>query len=154
MKNIKAKLHALQAAQRSTEQGWIWFFDESNGVVCVQKGNTVRKVFIPHADARDQQGQPTPLTESYAYLVVQTLNNMPNLLDALERAVGFAEGLDEMAGMRERAAQRARQDERYDLSEAHRQSAKRVRTTKKAFLEEVGAAFTELPSVTGNSDDK
>jgi hypothetical protein len=143
MENIKAKLHALQAAQRSTEQGWTWFFDEANGIICAQKANAVRKVFIPHADSIDQQGRPTQLTTSDACLVAQTLNDMPKLLAALERAVAFAEGLDEMAEMRDRAARNARLNERYDLSEAHRQSAKRVRTAKEAFLEKMGEAFAQ-----------
>lgn len=143
MENIKAELQALQAAQRSSEQGWTWFLDESSGTICAQKGNAVRKVFIPHTDAFDQQGSPTQLTQNDACLVVQTLNDMPKILAALERAVAFAEGLDEMAEMRERAARNARLNERYDLSEAHRQSAKRVRTAKEAFLEKLGEAFVQ-----------
>lgn len=153
MENMKAALEALQSAQQNTEQGWTWFFDESSGVICAQKGNTIRKVFIPHADSTDQQGNPTPVTQNDAYLVARTLNDLPKILVALERAVAFAEGLDEMAEMRERAAHSARQNERYDLSEAHRQSAKRVRTAKKAFLEEVGGAFRPQP-VADNPDDK
>lgn len=143
MENIKATLAVLQAAQQNAEQGWTWFFDASSGVICAQKGNTIRKVFIPHADSTDQQGNPTQVTQRDAYLVAQTLNDMPKLLAALERAVAFAEGLDEMAEMRERAARNARLNERYDLSEAHRQSAKRVRTAKEAFLEKLGEAFAK-----------
>jgi hypothetical protein len=142
MDNIKAELQALKAAQRSTEQGWTWFFDEAMGVICAQRGNAVRKVFIPHTDSTDQHGHPTPLAKNDAFLIAQTLNAMPKILGALERAVAFAEGLEEMAEMRERAAHSARREERYDVSEVHRQSAKRVRTAKKAFLEELGEAFT------------
>jgi hypothetical protein len=142
MENIKAELQGLQAAQRSTEQGWTWFFDEASGVICAQKENTVRKVFIPHSDSTDQQGRPTPLTRNDALLIAQTLNATPKILAALERAVAFAEELEGMAEMRDRAAHSARREERYDVSEVHRQSAKRVRTTKKAFLEELREAFT------------
>lgn len=154
MENMKAALEALQAAQQNTEQGWTWFFDESSGVICARKGNTIRKVFIPHVDATDQQGNPTPLAQHEANLVAHTLNDLPKFLVAVERAVAFAEGLDEMAEMRERAAHSARQKERYDLSEAHRQSAKRVRTAQRAFLEKVGEAFNQTQPVADNSDDK
>lgn len=153
MDNIKEELQALRAIQRSTEQGWTWFFDESSGVLCARKGNNVRKVFAPHPNATDR-GRPTPLTQSDAYFIARTLNEMPKLLDALERAVSFADGLDEMAEMRERAAHNARLNERYDLSEAHRQSAKRVRKAKIAFLGKVGEAFHPSRPMTGNSDDK
>lgn len=146
MENIKAALQALQATQQATEQGWTWYFDGSAGVICAQQGNTVRKAFMPHADsANHQQGDPTSLTQRDGYFITQTLNDMPKVLDALERAVTFAEGLEEMAVMRERAAHNARRAERYDLSEAHRQSAKRVRTAKKAFLEKLGEAFAPNP---------
>lgn len=141
MDNIKAALQALQTTQQGTEQGWTWFFDESIGVICAQKGNTVRKVFMPHADSTDQQGSSTLSAQHDGFLITHTLNNLPMLVDALQRAVAFAEGLEEMAEMRERAAHNARRAERYDLFEAHRQSAKRVRTTKVAFLEKVGEAF-------------
>jgi hypothetical protein len=141
MDHIKAELQALQAAQQSSEQGWTWFFDEANGVICAQKGNTVRRVFMSHIESTDPHGHPTALTLSDARLIAQTLNSMPKVLEALERTVSFAEGLEEMAEMREPAAHSARREERYDVSELHRQSAKRVRTTKEAFLEEVRAAF-------------
>jgi hypothetical protein len=105
MENIRRELQTLREIQRNTEQGWTWFFDEANGIICAQKGNTVRKVFTPHTDSVDQQGHPTALAQNDAFLIAQTLNAMPKLLAALERAVAFAEGLDEMAEMRERAAQ-------------------------------------------------
>lgn len=152
MENIKAELAALQAAQRSTEQGWTWFYDASEGVICAQKGQVVRKVFIPHRESTDEQGNPSLHAHNDAYLIAQILNDMPKVLNALERAISFAEGLEEMAGMRERAAQSARRDERYDLSEVHRQSAKRVRTTKDAFIEELGAAFAS-PKLTADESD-
>jgi hypothetical protein len=154
MENIKAELAALQAAQRSTEHGWTWFYDASSGVICAQKGKVVRKVFIPHPESADEQGSPTLHTHNDAYLIAQVLNDMPKVLNALERAVSFAEGLEEMAGMRERAAQSARRDERYDLSEVHRQSAKRVRTTKDAFIEEVSAAFANPEATADHSDNQ
>lgn len=151
MEDVKTGLHALQSAQRSTEQGWKWFYDAASGVICAQKGNIVRKVFIAHPDAADDHGYPALLTQNDAYLIAQTLNDMPKVLNALERAIAFAEGLEEMAGMRERAAHSARRDERYDLSEVHRQSAKRVRTTKEAFLEELGAAFADPTPLSDDS---
>lgn len=154
MENIKAELAALQAAQRSTEQGWTWFYDASSGVICAQKGQIVRKVFIPHRESTDEQGVPSLHAQNDAYLIAQILNDMPKVLNALERAISFAEGLEEMAGMRERAAQSARRDERYDLSEVHRQSAKRVRTTKDAFIEEVSAAFANPGATADHSDNQ
>lgn len=141
MEEIRAELQALKSALTSTEQGWTWFWDDAAGVLCAENENTVRKVFLPHPDATDQHGHPTLLCQNDAHLIGQTLNALPKLIDALERAVTFAGELENMASMRDRAAQTARQSERYDVSELHRQSAKRVRTTKQAFLDEIADAF-------------
>lgn len=141
MENIRAELEALKAAQRSTEQGWVWFLDSTTGVLCAGKVGTVRKVLAPHPESTDPHGNPTLHCLNDALLISQTLNALPKLIDALDRAVTFAEGLEDMASMRDRAAHAARLSERYDVSELHRQSAKRVRITKQAFLKEIAEAF-------------
>lgn len=141
MEEIRAELQALKSVLTSTEQGWTWFWDDAAGMLVAENESTVRQVFIPHPESLDKQGRPTLLCHNDAHLISQTLNAIPKLIDALERAVTFAEELEDMATMRERAAQTARLSERYDVSELHRQSAKRVRTTKQAFLDEISDAF-------------
>lgn len=142
---MKAHLDALKVAQERTTPGWKWFFDEDTGTICAEKGHEVCHVFSPHPDATDPAGYPTPACRHDALLIVEALNKLPNLLDALGRVLALAEELDDMASKRQRAAQTARQSARYDLSEAHRQSVNRVRAIKQAFLQEIAEAFSTNP---------
>lgn len=145
MESLKAHLQAIQDAAQKTTPGWTWFFDDANGTICAQKGRDICRVFVPHPDAADSSGYPTASCRNDALLVVQALNQLPKLLDALSRVITLAEELEDMAGKRERAAHRARLAQRYDLSEAHNQSLKRVRAIKKALLHEITAAFDANP---------
>lgn len=145
MQSMKAHLRTLKDAQERTTPGWNWFFDEETGTICAEKGHEVCHVFVPHSDVTDPTGYPTPACRHDALLIVEALNKLPNLLDALERVLVLAEELDDMASKRQRAAQTARRNARYDLSEAHRQSVNRVRAIKQAFLQEIAEAFSSNP---------
>lgn len=145
MQSMKAHLDALKEAQGRTTPGWKWFFDEETGIICAEKGHEVCHVFTPHSDVTEPNGYPTPACRHDALLIVEALNKLPNLLEALDRVLGLAEELDDMADKRQRAAHTARQAARYDLSEAHRQSVNRVRAIKQAFLQEIAEAFSANP---------
>lgn len=153
MENLKSQLQLLKDAQARTAPGWIWFFDEESGIVCAKKGKEIARVFTAHPDAADNSGYPTEACRNDALLMVQALNKLPNLIDALERVLGLAGELDEMASKRQQAALRARLAERYDLSEAHRQSVNRVRAIKEAFLQEIAAAFASSPEPASSISD-
>lgn len=142
---MKAHLRTLKDAQKRTTPGWKWFYDEGTGTICAEKGREVCHVFVAHPDVTDPTGYPTPACRHDAILIVEALNKLPNLLDALERVLVLAEELDDMASKRQRAAQTARRAARYDLSEAHRQSVNRVRAIKQAFLQEIAEAFRANP---------
>lgn len=146
MENPKLQLDALKSAREKTTSGWVWFFDEAEGVICAQKGREICRVFSPHSDVTDSNGYPTPACRNDAILIVETLNRLGSLLDALERVLGLADELDIMATKRQRAAQLARLDARYDLSEAHRHSGKRAHAVKQAFLHEIAEAFKADPA--------
>jgi hypothetical protein len=145
MENTKTHIQALKNALKKTAPGWTWFFDDENGIICAQKGREISRVFIAHPEMTDSSGYPTPDTRNDALLIVEALNNLPKLLDAMERVLRLTEELEHMAGRRQRAAHHARHAERYDLFEAHRQSVKRVHAIRRAFLEEVSKAFAINP---------
>lgn len=145
METLKSQLQAIRDAEQKATPGWTWFFDEADGIICAQRGREVCRVFIPHPEAADSSGYPTPSCRNDALLIAQALNQLPKLLDALARVITLAEELEDIAGKRQRAAQRARLADRYDLSEAHYQSVKRVRAIKQALLQEIAEAFAANP---------
>lgn len=146
MENPKLQLDMLKEARERTTPGWVWFFDEAEGVICAQKGRETCRVLSPHADVTDPDGYPTPAFRHDALLIVETLNRLDSLLEALERVMSLADELDIMTTKRLRAAQLARLEARYDLSEAHRLSGKRAHAVKEAFLREITEAFKANPA--------
>jgi hypothetical protein len=153
MESLKFQLQTLKDAQQKTARGWTWSFDEDSGAICASKGDEVCPVFVAHSDVSDSAGYPTPACQNDARLVAEALNNLHKLVDALERVIGLAEELDAVAGKRQRAAHRARLAERYDLSEAHRQSLVRVIALKHAFIKEISEAFAASPEPVSSISD-
>ena len=146
MEDPQLHLDVLKEAKARTGQGWVWIFDEDDGTICAQRGKEICHVFIAHPDVTDPSGYPSTAFRHEALLIVETLNRLDSLLEALERVIGLAGELDTMATKRFRAAQLARLEARYDLSEAHRHSGKRAHAVREAFLTEIAEAFKANPA--------
>lgn len=140
MKDTEALLQALNSLNLAgNDQTWV--LDEGSGAICLHTDTGFHPVLMTIPVKPDEEAPVESIASPTAQTIVQLLNTIPSLVSALQRALEFAEGLEDMALMRERAAHAARLSERYDLSEVHRQSAKRVRSTKQAFLMEMSDAL-------------
>lgn len=153
MKSLKAQLQGLKTSLGKASSGWTWFFDEKTGFLTAKRGEEICPVFQAHPNVSDSNGYPIPTCQKDAVLIAEALNKLPKLIDALDRVLALAEELDGMAGKRQQAAHRARLEQRYDLSEAHRQSMNRVKTIKQAFLQEIQEAFKDHPEPAASLSD-